>query len=487
MISLRGTTLFFAALGAAGPARAETLELELSTAVLTSPSTAAPAAVAPDAPAVPTSSLPAAPLGDPLPRWLARAEKYYEDGIHAQAAGNDRRARRYFGSALKLMAKNSDEETVAVLKDQMAALFARIEDQLFSPTEEDVPARGLDVPEEDLRRVRPAEIPREVKEHDYAIHVDPEDPLVKKYLASYTGSMRGRFQEALDRMAVYRSLVLKEIAAAGLPLELLYLPLVESEYQQFAVSPAGAVGLWQFMPQTAQYAGLKVNYWMDERRDPERATPAALKTLKGLYQWFDDWHLALAAYNRGLYGVQKDLEFTRSADFSQLAKRQGLPRETEHYVPKLMACILIADNLRAYGFRLKPDSPPPALDTVFLDRPLDLKVAAHALGVAEEDVRRWNPALRLWCTPKNDSRYGFRLPAGRKEKFAADIARVKDWTPTPDVIRYRVRPGDVLGKIALRYRTTVAVIMRDNTIRSPRSLRPKQTLIIRPGRGYRGE
>lgn len=262
----------------------------------------------------------------------------------------------------------------------------------------------------------------------FSLSVKPGDPEVRKYLDLYTGRKRSVMQRSLDRMEIYKPMILERLEENGLPEELLYLPLVESEYSPTAVSPVGAVGLWQFMEATGKGYGLKVNYWLDERRDPVKATAAAARHLKDLYQWFDDWSLALAAYNRGLHGVGRDLKKTRSADYSVVSRRNGLPAETREYVPNLMACILIGRDPEAYGFKVnKPLSA--EADVVLLDRPLDLRMAARCAGTTEDVLREMNPGLRMWCTPKSDAPVSFRIPSGTKMRFLQNLDRLKDWTP----------------------------------------------------------
>lgn len=460
------------------------------------PAPAPPPAAEPSAPAEP---VPAAGSADVLsvpeapalrPRWLERAERTYMEGLKAQQGGDDRLARRKFGAALKTIAENADESAMLGLKDEIVALFAKLEERILPPPERPAPPPepALEVTEKELEVAPPAEPPAEAEKKTYAVPVDPDDPLVRKYLAVYTGAKKQKMQEALDRMALYRPMILKRLEEEGLPRELLYLPLVESEYQNGAVSRAGAVGLWQFMSATGRYCGLKINYWLDERRDPEKATRAAVRTLKDLHAWFDDWHLALAAYNRGVYGIQRDMEATRSPDFARLSQRRGLPEETEHYVPKLMATILLADNAEAYGFRIAPDADASGRpDEVTLDKPLDLAVAAKCAGVPEKTIRELNPSLRLWCTPKNDAAFTLRVPAGSKRKFKDALEKVKDWTPTAETVKHKVKKGEFLGLIAKIYRTTISAIQKDNRIANPKRLKPGQVLVIRPGRPQKTE
>ncbi len=126
-------------------------------------------------------------------------------------------------------------------------------------------------------------------------------------------------------------------------------------------------------------------------------------------------------------------------------------------------------------------------DTVVLNRPLDLKVAAACAGVSESVIRELNPSVRLWVTPSNEASFAFKVPAGSKDRFLAALAQVKDWNPSPGHVRYTVQKGDILGRIAARFRTTPAAIQRENKLASAHRLRPGQVLVIRPGRGFKGE
>jgi hypothetical protein len=419
------------------------------------------------------------------PPWLLRAETVFEEGVVAESTGKTRLARKKYEKALKIFASGADAVTLLSLRPEMKNLLDLASDLPLSSSEDALtPNEEFQETPVSVSRVDP---PPAVSTRTYAMVIDPEDPLVEKYVALYTGPLRDRTQAAFDRMGLYFEFITAAIEEEKMPRSLIYLPVVESEYQPFAVSRAGAVGMWQFMSGTAKHAGLKINYWVDERRDPEKSTRAALRTLKSLYDWFDDWHLALAAYNRGLYGIQRDLEFTRSTDFSLLSERQGIPRETEQYVPKLMALVLIGDNAEQYGLRPPQASRLPPPDVILLERPLDLKVAAACAGVSESVIRQLNPSIRLWVTPNNEPHFKLRIPAGTEKKFRAALAQVKDWTPSPGFVRYKVQRGDFLGRIAKRYRTTAAAIQRENKIANPNRLRPGETLVIRPGRGFKGE
>jgi hypothetical protein len=435
------------------------------------------------------------------PAWLLRAERIFEEGVLAETAGKTREARKKYERALKIFAGGAEDATLLDMRSEIAAFLHRVahvqsESEELTLSEPEIlpdtsgwgesgdPSRPKEVEMRNARSFLPATTR---STHSYTIRIDPEDPNVKRYIALYTGTLRERTQAAFDRMGRYRQMVDQAIRDENMPREMAYLPVVESEYQTFAVSRAGAEGMWQFMSATAKYAGLKVNYWVDERRDPVKSTRAALRTLKSLYDWFDDWQLALAAYNRGIYGIQRDLEFTRSTDFTSLANRQGIPKETEQYVPKLMALVIVGDNAERYGLRPPIPTTSPSPDAVTLERPLDLKVAAACAGVTESVIRDLNPSLRLWVTPANESHFTLWVPPGSKNRFLEELAKVKDWTPSPGYVRYTVQKGDILGRIATRFRTTASAIQRENKLPNSNRLRPGQKLVIRPGRGFKGE
>lgn len=429
------------------------------------------------------------------PKWLDKAQEAYGEALKAEEAGDVRTARRRLSKALKTLADGPDDAALMELKEEIAALLARVEEDLAPPPppeEPPPPAVTLQPTAEELSEAPPAPPPPpavEEKKRGYALPIDAEDPRVKKYISLYTTNPRYRanLQAAFNRMTLYRTMILKEIEAQGLPRELVYLPLVESEYQTRAVSRAGAVGLWQFMSLTGRNLGLNVNYWIDERLDPQKATKAALRHLKDLHDWFKTWPLALAAYNRGIYGLQRDLASTRSPDFSSVAGRGALPEETELYVPKFMAVTLIGDNAEAYGFKVPPAQIAPAADDIQLPKPLDIKVAAACAGTDEDQIRALNPSLRLWCTPKNEESFTLKIPKGARKKMQECLDNTKDWTPGADVVKHRVKRGDTIGHIAARYKTTTKAVMADNRMSNPKRLRVGQVLRIRPGKKYKGE
>ena len=417
---------------------------------------------------------------------LERAELLYAQGVELLRAGKVLEGRSSLAQAFGLLTSLMDGEALVedLQSDFMNMLdktrsWERSSEGVESPSE-------LSISPEELKKDQPLtastdETPRKSKRS--VIPIDPENPLVKKYVQVYTEKRRESVEQALARSGRYRPAIEAAIKKAGLPRELFYLVMAESEYKLMAHSRAGAAGLWQFMPFTARKYGLEVSYWVDERFDPEKATPAALRYLSDLYAWFRDWHLAMAAYNRGEGGLGRDLMFSRSVDFSGLANRNALPNETENYVPKFMACTLIGENPASYGFAPAYEKPEP-YDVVELERDLDLGVAARCAGTTLEVIQRLNPALRAWCTPKGRPGFKLRIPENSKEAFLAALANVSNWNPGPEFVRYRVRKGDSVGRIANRYRTTVTKILQHNKISDARRLRVGMTLKVQPGKGY---
>lgn len=424
----------------------------------------------------------AAPSGE-MTLALEKAQKFYDEALALFKEGKSRqgnsRLRKAFAELAYILAREEFYEDARSDFESIVDKLKAIENAKTSES-----SSLLEVPEEELAvaTATPAVMPKFAKM--YTITVDPANALTQKFLGFYTSERRREVvAKALARSGRYREMILNELKNEGLPSELFYLVMVESEFNAKAYSRAGAAGLWQLMPATARKLGLKVNYWLDERFDPQKSTKAALRYLKELYHWFDDWHLALAAYNRGEHGIGRDLQYTRATDFTEVAAAQAPPMETRHFVPKFMACVLLGENPRDYGFYPRYETPEP-YEEVAIDKPLDLKIAAQCAGANEETLRRLNPAVRAWCTPKGHPNFILRVPAGSRQSFLQNLAQVKDWNPRPDVLRYRVQRGDALSVIARRYKTTVAQIKQENNLSNTRFIRAGQVLRIRPGRQY---
>ncbi len=247
---------------------------------------------------------------------------------------------------------------------------------------------------------------------------DLDKPEVKRSVASFQTDLRNFFHGALARSAKYVPTMTDMLMRAGVPTELAYLPLIESGYRPEAVSPAGAVGPWQFIPETGKRYGLRIDAMVDERRDPIKSTEAAAQYLKDLHEMFGDWELSLAAYNSGEYRVARILADKGTTDYWSMRARGYLPSETSAYVPKFLAAVQIAKAPQQYGF-MAPSDAPMHFEEVNVDRQLPLKTAAGLCGVSASELAELNPALRRGITP---SGYALRVPKGAAEPLRSALA-----------------------------------------------------------------
>ncbi len=271
------------------------------------------------------------------------------------------------------------------------------------------------------------------------------------------------FDRTIERARPYLHLIVSAIDERDMPMEIALLPIVESAFQPFAYSHGRAAGIWQFIPGTAKRFGLKQNWWYDGRRDILASTTAALDYLQQLNREFKgDWELALAAYNSGSGTVRKAIRKNKrrqkATDFWHLQ----LPRETRAYVPKLLALRAIVNDPASFGIRLASIPDEPYLATVDIDSQIDLALAAELSGLSLEEIYRLNPAFNHWATDP-DGPHRLLLPIEKVESFKLALAEL----PSSQRIRWqrhRIRPGETLGHIARRYRTTVKVLTRVNKI-----------------------
>ena len=245
----------------------------------------------------------------------------------------------------------------------------------------------------------------------------PDHPAIKRYLKYYQTKGRITFAKALRRSWAYVPTMMEIFLSHGLPRELVYMVMVESGFSIKSRSKRGAVGLWQLMPATARAMGLIVNYWIDERLDPVRATQAAARYLCELYDRFGSWPLALAAYNAGSATVYRAIRRTRSRDFWQISKFHALPLQTRSYVPKVLATIKIIRNLDVYRFKIPRYFPIHPAITIPICKSLSLHQIARWTGIPLKRLRILNPALRHDRIP-GGVRFHLRLPLILFERFS---------------------------------------------------------------------
>lgn len=299
---------------------------------------------------------------------------------------------------------------------------------------------------------------------------------VTRWVNYFAGRGRDHFQIWLERRAEVDSLISAILDENGLPRELIYLAMIESGLSTRAVSNVGAVGPWQFMAPTGRAHGLRVDYWVDERRDMEQATRAACKYIRALYTQFNDWALVLAAYNTGEGRVERVINQTGHDDFWNLR----LPSQTTAHIPKFIAAARIGEDPERYGFTV-PAARPLHYDLVPVEYATDLEVIARCAGCEEADLKALNPALVRGSTSPEKKPYYVKVPEGKGAPTQVALAKVPaekrlTWSS------HRVARGETLGRIAGRYGTSVAAIARANKLRSPYVLHPGDDLLIpRPG------
>ncbi|MFQ5667628.1 MAG: LysM peptidoglycan-binding domain-containing protein [Candidatus Binatia bacterium] len=321
---------------------------------------------------------------------------------------------------------------------------------------------------------------------------DFSHPQVDRYVTRFQTDLRGFFSHALSRSYRYVPQMSAMLKQEGLPEELAYLPLIESGFRPLAVSWAGAVGPWQLMRGTGRRYGLRIDRYVDERRDPVKSTQAAAEYLKDLYAMFGDWHLSLAAYNTGEGNIIRILEKGRAADFWEMSDRGYLHRETRDFVPRFLAALEIAEAPQAYGFDV-PDPQPWRYETMRIMRPLSLARVARLSGTSIRTIKELNPALRRGVVPRRG--YAVRLPEGTKTTFRVAYAKMTRKRMQARTRRsghhrsrllahgeYRVRRGETIISIAKAHHVPPRALMSINHIRNPRRLQAGQVLRV-PRRG----
>jgi len=305
---------------------------------------------------------------------------------------------------------------------------------------------------------------------------------VQYYVDYFRGRARWHFETYLERLGRWESLVRAKLRAAHMPQDLVYLAVIESGMNPLAVSRRRAVGLWQFMAGTGRRYGLAVDPWVDERRDPWRATDAAIRMLSELNDRFGSLYLAAAAYDAGPGKIQRGLrryDFgpTQGNDlFFALADERFLRRETRDYVPKLIAAAMIAKNPEKWGFDHIERWDPLRYDSVEVRDAVGLDVVARLADTAPDAILELNPQFVRRVTPPGRPVW-VRVPLGRADSAAARLA-VLPPEHRVTFVEHAVARGETLGQIAPRYHVTVDLILSANRGVKARSLRPGQVLVI---------
>lgn len=291
--------------------------------------------------------------------------------------------------------------------------------------------------------------------------------LLSKRIPKFTGG-------SLTRLKQYEDMIAKTLREAGLPRELMYLALVESGFKPTAYSSAKASGVWQFIPSTGRAYGLDLDWWIDERRNPEKATVAAATYLKRLYGRFGDWYLAMASYNCGQGCVSRRVRNEGHSNYWKL----GLPKETKHYVPRIIAAAIIAKNPELFGLTIK-EYEPIALDSVEVSGCYPLDRLTNKRKLTKKELQLVNPELWHGSTPP-DRKYWLKFPIDKSEFVKKRITSLRGGVDVC-VQKHRVRRGDNLYTIARKYGVSLSSLKQANRLGRRSIIRPRQMLIIPAG------
>jgi membrane-bound lytic murein transglycosylase D len=414
---------------------------------------------------------------DPVQELITRAEAEYKAGLDLSLAGQPEQAKGHFDRAFNLLlgspAGMRSDPRYQKEFDRITEGVSTLEAASQPP-----PDSAAEKPEEQKSEPAPIDEANEVTNYPVdpnlkakaaaeikATHSDL--PLmmtdqVAGYINYFSTRGRGTLERGLTRSGRYREMIERTFKEEGVPQDLIYLAQAESGFHPYAVSRAGARGIWQFMGSRARAYDLHRDAWTDERQDPEKSTRAAARHLKDLYNQFGDWYLAMAAYNSGPGTVQSAVKRTGYADFWELYRRNVLPKETRNYVPIILAVTIMAKNPEQYGLSSIVKDKPLAYDTVKIDYPIDLRLVAECVDASAADLQDLNPSLLRMTTPKNEA-FELHLPAGTGKTFQSTVASI----PVDKRVWWRyhkVQEGETLASIARAYRTSPRSIAQANDL-----------------------
>jgi membrane-bound lytic murein transglycosylase D len=431
------------------------------------------------------------PAEDPVQTLIAAADRHFKAGQTELEQGHFEAAKQEFNKAVDGLIESAYgartepriREYFDRLVDRISAYEVRALAEGDGFTEKKYEAATIDellalsttlgtpVPAAELKHA----VSSDTTPHDVPI---PFNQRVLAYIELFQGRLHDFIEEGMRRGSQYLPMIQNVFRAEGLPLDLAYVPLVESAFKPNALSKANAKGVWQFMAGTALENGLRRDWYIDERSDPEKATVAAAKYLRTLSDMFNgDWHLALASYNGGPGRLQRAMKRGNMDDFWSLAEKPKLlPRETREYVPMILAAMVIARNPAQYGFQFDSESPVP-VEKVTLTRAVDLRRIAEWTESSINEIQTLNPELRRWTTPAQDKGYELKVPAGTAE---AVLARLEE-APANDLASlnyYIVKKGDTLLLIARKLHVSKADLAEANYLKVTSRVNPGQKLVV---------
>ena len=299
------------------------------------------------------------------------------------------------------------------------------------------------------------------------------------YLVFYKSDPRGRsiMESWLVAQGRYRDMILAHLRKAHLPDDLIYVAMIESGYDPNDSSSAGALGVWQFMPEGGRIYGLREDRWVDERRDPLRATIAQMDYFADLYQRFADWYIALAAFNMGYGAMLRSIARYNTNDYYRLCEYENaIPWETCLYTPKVLAAAIVGRNRAAFGYdKLKPAAPE-SWDELALPTSTSLAAIARVAGVAEAELKRLNPQLRHGRTPPNETGYIVRVPSGKRAETQRRIVELEsDWKSYD---AYVIAHGERFEDVATTFGISVAQLRKLNDVTRDAEIEGGTVLVV---------
>lgn len=301
---------------------------------------------------------------------------------------------------------------------------------------------------------------------------------VEFFMRYFQTKGRKYFEKWLGRSERYLPMVKDIFRQNGLPEDLAYIALIESGFNPHAKSRAKAVGMWQFMRYTGKKYGLKIDLWIDERKDPEKATIAAALYLKALYEMFNSWYLAAASYNAGEGRIMRALKKHNTDDFWIVAQqKKTLKRETKDYIPKYIAALIIAKDPAKYGFTNIEYKSKLSYEKVNIPGATDIGVVAKACECPIEDIMELNPELLKWFTPPNYLQYELRLPQEKADIFRINFAAIPPKERLKFIV-HKVKRGETLFAIAKRYGMPLQSILYLNKLKSAKFMKIGTELIV---------
>ena len=453
---------------------------------------AAPQRAATTAPPVKTPPASAQLVADPVADLIALSNSHFEAGQSELQLGHLDSARGEFNKALDVLLESvygaRSEPRIREHFDRLVERISAFEitalaqgdgftEKRYEPASiDDLLALSTFPIDPSAQTKQAVAEDLESTEHDIDI---PLNGRVLSFVELFTGRLRGYLQDGLSRGVQFLPMIQDVFRAEGLPLDLAYVPLVESAFKPDALSRAKAKGMWQFMRGTALENGLKHDWYIDERAEPEKATRAAAKYLKTLYNMFGDWHLALASYNGGPGRVQSAIKRSGGVkDFWRLsASKRYLPNETRNYVPLILAAIIVARNPAQYGLDFEPAPPETTgVEKVTLPVAVDLRRVAEWAGTPVQTIQDLNPELRRWTTPVRAKDYELKVPEGTAELVRTRLA--DSGSDAANLTWHTVRKGETLLSIAKKLKVNRADLADANYLSVKSGVTPGQQLIV---------